>query len=222
MEYPDYASQGALEVAEGQARTRYTEFEKTLTPEEKAKPYLTQKELKFRTAEMSRLAAMTDLQMKLDKYRQESKSKKPLALALEADRSDNSSKLGNHLTAVGEFKQNSHWQAHHIVCAKHKSHAQARIALFMIGIGINDPHNGCWLPQKHKHAKGTKYPNAVGHAYIHTNDYADLVRNRVVGVKKEGVAFSALNSVRLVLHNSRNLPKDILTEKGQEDLRSKV
>jgi hypothetical protein len=222
MDYPDYESQCALEVAECQAQTRYIEFEKTLTPEEKAKPYLTQKELKFRTAELSRLAAVEDLQTKLAKYRQEVKNKKPLELASEAQRSDSSTKLGSHLMAVGQFRQNVYWHAHHIVCAKHKSHGSARLILFMNGIGINDPHNGCWLPQKHKHARGTKHPEAVGHAYIHTNEYAALVLDRLRGKKGSTAVFAALNNVRLNLHDARSLPPNVLTEKGKEDLRNKI
>ena len=113
--------------------------------------------------ECAKLENIGNLQVKLDDYRKANSKLNAGQKSKEIGSSTNSEKLGNHLRAIGQYRPNSHWQAHHIVCSRHGSHAAARFKLFAY-FGINDPFNGCWLPSKHEYATGTTIPNAVGHA----------------------------------------------------------
>lgn len=179
---------------------------------------LAAKERDFMFRECAKLECMGNLQAKLDDYREKNSRLNAGQKAKEIGASGNSEKLGNHLRAIGQYRPNSHWQAHHIVCSRHASHAVARFKLFAY-MGINDPHNGCWLPSKRKHATRTPIPDAVGHAYLHTNKYADWVRREVRPASSKQDLVNRLRGIRLKLHNARNLP-DILTDKGKQDLRT--
>ena len=152
-------------------------------------------------------------------YREINKNLKPGEKVKEVGSSQNSTKLGNHLRATGQYRPNQHWQAHHLICSSHGSHAVARFKLFAY-FGINDPVNGCWLPSKHKHAAGTVYPNAVGHSFVHTNKYADWIKTQVCPASSEQDLTNRLRRIRLQLHDARKLP-DILTENGKQDLKTK-
>jgi hypothetical protein len=105
------------------------------------------------------------------------------------------------------------------VCSKHSSHAVARFKLFAY-LGIDDPHNGCWLPTKHKYALGTVLPNAVGHRYLHTNKYAAWIRDELRAVNSERDLISRLGSIKLTLHNAAKALPDVLTDNGKQDLRT--
>ena len=182
---------------------------------------LVKKERDFIIYECSKLESLGMLQAKLDEYRASMSNLNASQRAENAfESSNNSDKLGNHLRANGLFKPNHKWQAHHIICSQHASHAAARFKLFA-HMGINDPHNGCWLPQKHKHATSTVYPNAVGHNYLHTNKYADWVRREVRSASDKEDLIRRLRSIRMKLLDAKSLP-DILTEKGKTDLRTSV
>jgi len=179
---------------------------------------LAKKEREFIFKESAKLENIGNLQVKLDEYREANSKLKAGQKAKEALSTSNGEKLGNHLRAIGQFKPNKHWHAHHIVCSRHASHGAARFKLFAY-LGINDPFNGCWLPQKHKYATGTVMPHAVGHSYVHTNKYADWVRREIRPSNSKNDLIMRLRDIRLKLIDARNIP-DILTDKGKQDLRT--
>ncbi|MES2674435.1 MAG: AHH domain-containing protein [Pseudomonadota bacterium] len=179
---------------------------------------LTQKEREFMFRECSKLESIGNLQAKLDEYRALNSSSNVIQKAKESAAANGSDKLGNHLRATGQLKLGPKWQAHHIVCGRHGSHAAARFKLFAY-IGINDPHNGCWLPLQHKYATGTVQPHAVGHTYLHTDKYAAWVEREIVPAAGKDSLIMRLRSIRMKLIDARNLP-DVLTEKGKQDLRT--
>ncbi len=184
---------------------------------------VTGKELAFNIKENVRLNNMATLQVRLDDYRNKNNTAKQNVKTKEALNRNNSSVLGNHLTAAGKFKPNSYWEAHHLICSKHASHAAARRILFTdkMGYGINDPDNGCWLPKKHNNALNTHYPKAVGHAYIHTINYGLWVVPLVTMAKTKSELKRTLALIELKLLNaSTALDKKILSNKGRDDLRS--
>ena len=181
---------------------------------------LVKKEREFMFCECAKLENIGNLQVKLDEYREANSKLNARQKSKEIGSFTNSEKLGNHLRAIGQYRPNSHWQAHHIVCSRHGSHAAARFKLFAY-FGINDPFNGCWLPSKHEYATGTTIPNAVGHAYLHTNKYADWVRREIRLASDKQDLINRLRGIRLKLHNARNFP-DRLTENGKQDLRSSI
>jgi hypothetical protein len=133
---------------------------------------LAKKEREFIIKGCSKLEIIGKLQVNLDEYREEQGALTQVQRLKSAASSASSEQLGNHLRASGYFRWGRHWQAHHIVCSIHPSHATARFRLFAY-LSINDPYNGCWLPRKHKYATGTVHRHAVGHAFIHTQKYAD-------------------------------------------------
>ena len=182
---------------------------------------LAQKEREFMFKECAKLENIGDLQAQLDDYRAKHSSSSPKDKNKETKASNNSEKLGNHLRAIGQYKPNSHWHAHHIICSKHGTHAAARFKLFAY-MGINDPFNGCWLPTNHKYATNTPIPSAVGHRYIHTNKYANFVRQEVRPATSKDDLIRRLRDIRRKLHNATKEPSIValLTENGQEDLRT--
>lgn len=175
---------------------------------------LAKKEREFIFKESAKLENIGNLQARLDEYRETNSKLKAGQKAKEALSTSSGEKLGNHLRAIGQYKPNKHWHAHHIVCSRHASHGAARFKLFAY-LGINDPFNGCWLPQKHKYATGTVMP----HAYVHTNKYADWVRREIRPSNSKNDLIMRLREIRLKLIDARNIP-DILTKKGKQDLRT--
>jgi hypothetical protein len=200
-----------LESSQKQLEILRTQLKKD--PQELAK-----REREFMFRECAKLECLGSLQVKLDNYREANNKLNAGQKAKEIGSSNNSEKLGDHLRAIGQYRPNNHWQAHHIVCSRHGSHAAARFKLFAY-LGLNDPFNGCWLPSKHKHATSTPFPNAVGHAYLHTNQYADWVRREVRPANSKQDLINRLRDIRLRLHNAQSLP-DVLTENGKQDLRT--
>lgn len=184
---------------------------------------LAEKERAFLFSECAKLDALSTMQLQLNEYRTLHSNSKPIDKAKEARKAGNSAILGNHLRAAGQARHGVNWEAHHIVCSRHTSHGSARLKLFAY-MGINDPLNGCWLPKKHEDAKGTVLPNAVGHAYLHTNKYASWVGRtlRMANGKRE--VLNALQSIRRKVQNAKNDPDVValLTDKGKVDLGVKL
>jgi len=204
---------------------------------------ITGKEFKFRVKEIAKLNNMSALQMRLNEYRAKASSSGIKERALEASKTnpnDNSSILAKNLTASGKFKPNSNWEAHHVICSRHEAHSANRFILFSMRIdpkqprnihnvhftdnmryGINDPDNGCWLPKKHKHAKGTVHAHAVGHRHIHTNLYAAWVNNLIASSSSIQDLQARLSIIEGKLQRfTVQLSERILTKKGQSDFTS--
>lgn len=223
VEYPNevetHCEATLLSVALQQAKKRYGLLMQSIEETETANGKLSSKEFEFRVTECARLENIGKLQQKVDDYRAASLGKKPRELEAEAQKSGNSHTLGLHLTSSGQFKPNSNWEAHHIVCSRHPSHAASRLILYGFKYGINDPHNGCWLPRKHRYAVGTSLPNAVGHRHVHTLAYANFVNRRLLTVATTTELNARLSSIRSDLQDTINLDKQILTKKGNDDLR---
>lgn len=89
--------------------------------------------------------------------------------------------------------------------------------MFTLKMGINDPHNGCWLPTHRKYAKGTKFPNAIGHKFVHTLKYADFVEEKVLTSSDLLDLQARLHLIRKQLLDGTVFHKTILTKKGQKD-----
>ena len=179
---------------------------------------LANKEREFMLKECAKLENIGNLQARLDAYREAQGTMTPLQRAKSPGSSE---QLGLHLRTSGQFRLGRHWQAHHIVCSKHPSHGVARFKLFAY-LGINDPHNGCWLPSKHKYATGTVIPNAVGHSDIHTEKYAIWVRNEIRPANSKNDLVNRLRDIRMTLHNAAKDLPDLLTDNGKQDLQAYV
>lgn len=201
-----------------QSEKRYQLLQKTIEETETKNRKLSPKELEFRFTECARLENIATLQQKMNEYRASSLRKSFDELDAETLKSNNSQILGRFLTAAGQFRPHFRWQAHHLICSRHASHSGSRLILFTLGFGINDPYNGCWLPVVHKDARGTIYPNAVGHRFIHTKKYAMFVNFRIMTAVDHLEIEARLSSIRVLLQDATNLDKSILTRKGKADL----
>ncbi|MDH5180868.1 MAG: AHH domain-containing protein [Gammaproteobacteria bacterium] len=203
---------------------------------------LSHKAFVFMISETARLKNIAALQVKLDSYRRSSSDMTLIDRNVEAAKTDNSKTLGENLIAYGKFKTNEYFEAHHIVCSRHSSHASSRFILLRnykltdeekrelgndpyleYSYRINDPDNGCWLPKKHKYAQGTPYSNAVGHHYIHTNKYANWVHNTLLNSRSKKVVQGRLLIIEMkLLSMTWEKAQEILTKKGQDDFRTKT
>lgn len=84
--------------------------------------------------------------------------------------------LAKYLFAVGEPKPSNLHEAHHIISGEGRYNKvaimDARLNLHLVGIGINDPHNGIWLINFVKNkAIDWSTPDAPPHRKIHRFNY---------------------------------------------------
>ncbi|SHE91603.1 A nuclease family of the HNH/ENDO VII superfamily with conserved AHH [Microbulbifer donghaiensis] len=97
--------------------------------------------------------------------------------------------LRKNMAAIGDVEPDRYCRCHHIVMGvgkkerdpvtnerrPTKNSLQARAKLHMLGIGINDPHNGVFLPASLAHVPHWRFPRALPHANIHTLAYEKMV-----------------------------------------------
>ena len=177
--------------------------------------------LAFITKEKARITNMAKLETQLDNYRDKINKKTDLTEKL--SESGNSDKLGNFLSVNGEHRANEHFHAHHIICAKHASHAGNRYILLALDMkyGINDPENGCWLPTRHKYAVGTHTPRAAGHYFVHTDKYANWVGNQLGNPTSREVLSAKLMSMKnQLLSFKESTAIKFMTKDGITDLKT--
>lgn len=89
--------------------------------------------------------------------------------------------LAQLLVADGRPKPSGQHSSHHIVPGIGKSREAnlARVYMHLLGIQINDPDNGVWLPMYKKHTPHWTMPDAKGHLEYHTIGYENWVYNRI-------------------------------------------
>ncbi|GAB2198864.1 AHH domain-containing protein [Sessilibacter sp. MAH4] len=185
-----------------------------------------EKEREFVAKQTTRLTAMFDLEEKLLKYRLDNSGSNQDIVKLkrqEALKKNNSTMLAKFMYSIGKVRPPSgEWEAHHIICSKHASHLRSKLRLFKNGMGINDPSNGCWLPVDHKSAKGSLYPSAVGHKYLHTKKYAEHVLETVGPARNKSAMSQSLKKLEKQLLSARDneIIANLLTKKGKKDLLS--
>ena len=76
-----------------------------------------------------------------------------------------SARLGKHLEAVGKPRI-SHCHAHAIVAGRHHNASIVRALMARLKIRIDDPDNGCWLPENTAATPHPAFPAAVPHSRI--------------------------------------------------------
>lgn len=101
-------------------------------------------------------------QQDLKAYREKSKSAGISKLLKEAHHPTKT--LANLLCQDAEPKPSDVHEAHHIIMGKGKymiaEMMQARTALHLFGVGINDPKNGVWLPNYFKNSEEWRLPDS--------------------------------------------------------------
>lgn len=153
--------------------------QKDETPEAKA-VRVRQREIDFThlNSERIRIKQFAGIQAVLEKYkktnRELSKTDKGIDTLME-EAHHPTDDLNSHLAAAGEPKPSTRHDAHHIVMGKGQyQQAQmvdARLALHLNGIGINDPRNGAWLPRNYEDKGHWATPKTPAHKEILRYNY---------------------------------------------------
>ncbi|WP_413113975.1 AHH domain-containing protein [Thaumasiovibrio sp. DFM-14] len=107
----------------------------------------------------------------LEAYREESVRKSTTELSNEKHHP--TTRLVSSLYAIAEPQPSPTHAAHHIVMGNGKVRAMidARMQMFMYGIGINDSINGIWLPRSTAYKGHYTTPKAPTHSCIHGENY---------------------------------------------------
>lgn len=97
----------------------------------------------FQEAERGKVQVAAQLQQRLVKYRE---SVNDMDEDERGDEKHDSSRLGDHMRAAGMPKPNYYYHAHAIISGADTRSWRIRTVLADCEIGVDDPHNGCWLP----------------------------------------------------------------------------
>ena len=128
-----------------------------------------------------------------------------------------SARMAQHLEDSGDERPHPKCHAHAIVAGKHPNAVELRSVLAWAGMRIDDPANGCWLPENTA-AKALMPPRlkqAVPHSRIHRFNYYFWLGTRI------GLAqtpdFEALSKVlKLIEQQLQNsaFPDYVMNRKG--------
>lgn len=149
--------------------------------------------------DLNKVAVAAQIQTKLDDYRAK-------AAGMTTDEFRNEA----HQSArLGEFigpRPHPRCHAHAIVSGGHPRAAQTRAMLARLKMRIDDPHNGCWLPENTaaKREMPAALKDAVPHSRIHRNGYyfwLDTVINLMSTTNTEQLV-AALGNVKTRLQAS--------------------
>ena len=165
----------------------------------------------FQEAERGKVQVAAQLQQRLAKYR---KSVKSMTLDDREDEKHDSSRLGDHMRAAGLPKPNFYYHAHAIVSGNDTRSWRIRTVLADCEIGVDDPHNGCWLPASSRCCGQPPYPKAVPHSRIHRENYFTWLNIRFLGVRDARTMIDRLSSTRRDLLHA-TFPPGVMLKKGE-------
>jgi len=149
--------------------------------------------------DLNKVAVSAQIQTKLDEYRAKAAGMTPEEFRNEVHQS---SRLGGFLGA----RPHPRCHAHAMVSGGHPRAAQTRAMLARLNMRIDDPHNGCWLPENTaaKQVMPPTLKKAVPHSRIHRNGYyfwLDTVINLMSTTNTEQLV-AALGNVKTRLQAS--------------------
>lgn len=137
-------------------------------------------------------------------------------LELEAEKHV-SSRLASHLEEACDARPNKYCHAHAIVAGKHPEAVKLRAVLAWNKMRIDDPHNGCWLPENTaaKAHMPARLKNAVPHSRIHRFNYYFWLNTRInlVATPTFKDLARVLGLVENALQNSA-FPEYVMNRKG--------
>lgn len=142
--------------------------------------------------------------------------------------------LMRNMHAVGDISPDKYCACHHIVQGKGRAiknkitgkyiqspnAIKARTKLHMMGIGINDPSNGVWLPKKMDYVPHWAMPRALPHANIHTLKYEEHVLGKIQFASNEQHCRAALLGIKDALQDGSL--SNTLTKKSEKRFLGKV
>ena len=129
-------------------------------------------------ADLNRVKVEAQVQFGIEQYRAGAVDIDEIEL--EAERHD-SARLARHLEEACDPRPNKYCHAHAIVAGKHPEAVKLRAVLAWRKMRIDDPHNGCWLPQNTaaKVHMPKRLSNAVPHSRIHRFNYYFWLNTRI-------------------------------------------
>lgn len=152
--------------------------------------------------ERDRLRCLAQIQANLEHYRAECTSVNVTELLAEPYHPTKN--LADNLRALGEAKPGEPYDAHHIIPGKGRWQKDemlaARLNLHLHGIGINDPHNGSWLPRNKEDKGHWGSPQSPAHKEIHRFNYETWIATTFARSGLPKIAFlAALREVKTKL-----------------------
>ncbi len=121
-------------------------------------------------ADLDMVGTVAQVESRLDRYRM-------AATEMEAkqirDEAHESKRMAEHLALIGDPRPHPKAHAHAIVSGGHKEAARVRAIMAWLKVRIDDPDNGCWLPENTaaKEVMPLYLKNAVPHSRIHRFNY---------------------------------------------------
>jgi hypothetical protein len=162
--------------------------------------------------DLHKVVAASQVQVGIDKYLADAKAK-PMTTQELRKEEHNSARLGLHLESVGKTRP-SKCHAHAIVAGKHHNAAVIRALMARLKIRIDDPDNGCWLPENTAATPHPNFPAAVPHSRIHRYNYYFWLRHRLGKIRKEDMFRVDLQLISQHLQQS-TMPDYVMLKKGQ-------
>ncbi|EIO4079099.1 hypothetical protein D8T49_22560 [Vibrio vulnificus] len=148
----------------------------------------------------------------LETYRDDNRGKSRTELAKENHHPTN--RLVSNLYAIAEPQPSPNHTAHHIVMGNGRVRAMvnARLQMFMYGIGINDSMNGIWLPRSMAYSGHYTTPKAPPHSRIHGNNYQIWV-GKLADIRNNESAFRArLARIKTQLKDGSHPPQILMKQ----------
>jgi len=165
--------------------------------------------------DLNRVKVVSQVELMLDKYREEAGK---MSLDNLEDEKHESTVLAAFMTATGDPRPHDLCHAHAIVSGAHKDAAELRAMLAWLKVRIDDPNNGCWLPRNT--AAKTQMPprlrDAVPHSRIHRYNYYFWLNRLInpVATTNQDDLVKALGMIELRLQNGSQ-PAFVMNRKGE-------
>ncbi|MGR5271334.1 AHH domain-containing protein [Vibrio alginolyticus] len=160
--------------------------------------------------ERLRISIQAELQKELEHYREQSRNTDPEILAEQPHHPTRT--LARNLTAIAEPKPSPDHDPHHIVMGKGRWRAydmmKTRLALHAVGIGINDPTNGVWLPRRKSDKGHWATPKAPAHKDIHRFNYETWIVTAIgTHIQDAHTIKNKLRHVKVSIKNGTHPPQ---------------
>jgi len=162
--------------------------------------------------ERLRLKSLARLHSDLDEYRREASGKTDVDLLREPHHPTKI--LARNLAAVNEPQPSPDHVAHHIVPGKGRwiqaAILDVRLTLHEYGVGINDPINGIFLPNKKKSRGHWATPKAPVHKELHGWNYERWVSGSLPDTLKKPTFLKRLEIIKNQLRDGAHPPEIVL------------
>lgn len=165
-------------------------------------------------SDLARVATIASIQAGINRYRAEAANMSLDELETEKHNSD---RLARHLMATTvPCRRPPRCHAHAIVSGGHKEAARLRAVLAWLKLRIDDPDNGCWLPENTAATPHPMFRHAIPHSRIHRFNYYKWLQTIITiqNMKTQDRLRTALRLIGKQLQE-HTFPPDVMLPKGQ-------